>query len=78
MHIPALTTVTVALETVQTEDELDAKETGRAEEAVALTGKGAAPKTLFARAANVIVCGAGVTVTEMAALTEAALPASPG
>jgi hypothetical protein len=77
MHMPALTSVTVAPETVQTEAELDAKETASAEDAVELTTKGAAPKTLFDRAPNVIVCGAGVTATDIAALTEAALPASP-
>jgi hypothetical protein len=45
VHVPALTSVTVTPDTVQTEEVVEAKLTANPELAVALTGKGAAPNT---------------------------------
>ena len=62
VHVPVLTKVTVAPETVQTDSVLDEKVTGRLEEAVALSGKGAFPSAWFGIAANAIVWPPGVAV----------------
>jgi hypothetical protein len=55
VHFPKATSVTVFPDTVQTPGVVDAKLTGRAELAVALTANGAVPSGWFANAPNVMV-----------------------
>ena len=55
VHVPTATSVTVAVETVQVAGVVEAKATGRPEEAVAPTANGAVPKAWFESAAKVIV-----------------------
>ena len=55
MQVPPATSVTVEPLTVQTEVVSEEKVTASAEEAVALTAKGAAPNVLLASAPKVIV-----------------------
>jgi hypothetical protein len=62
MHVPWPNSVTVAVDTVQTDGVLEVKLTARPEDAVALTINGAVPNAWFERAPNVMVCTSGVTV----------------
>jgi len=62
VHVPTLTSVTVALATVQTVRVVEAKLTARAEDAAALTVNGAVPSVLLVRAVNVMVWLPGVIV----------------
>ena len=54
-QMPAPASVTVAPDTVQTDEVVEAKLTGSPEEAVALTVNGALPKARLERPPNVIV-----------------------
>jgi len=62
VQVPPVIIVTVAVLTVQMVVVVDVNVTASPDEAVALTVKGAAPKVLPARAANVTVCAALATV----------------
>ena len=53
---PGATIVTVEAETVQTAMVVDAKLTGRPEDAVAVRAKGADPKAALESGANVMLC----------------------
>ena len=61
MQVPAARIVTAppALHTV---GEVEEKLTGKPDEAVAVTPNGAVPKETDGKAANVMLCAAGVTV----------------
>jgi hypothetical protein len=54
-HVPVLTTVTLAPDTVQTGAVLEVKLTARPEDEVAVTVNGLAPSALFGRGRNVMV-----------------------
>ena len=55
VQVPTATRVTVAPETVQTVEVVEAKLTARPDEAVALTANGAVPRARFERAPKVMV-----------------------
>jgi hypothetical protein len=55
VHVPTATNVAVLPETVQTDVVVEAKLTGRLEDAVALSVKGALPSAIFEIAPNVMV-----------------------
>jgi hypothetical protein len=61
-QVPPLSKVTVFDETVQTAGVVEAKRTGRPEEAVALKLNGAEPKVTAGRAAKLMVCVSPLTV----------------
>jgi hypothetical protein len=61
VQVPALTSVTVTPDTVQTAEVVDAKLTVKPEDAVALTVNGWAPKVWFESAAKVMVWAPVVT-----------------
>jgi hypothetical protein len=62
VQVPALSSVTVAPDTVQTEGLVDAKLTGKPEDAVALSANGAVPKAWFDGPTKLMVWLPGVTV----------------
>jgi hypothetical protein len=55
VHVPAATSVTIVPDRVQTVEVVEAKLTGRLDEAVALTANGAVPKIALDNAPKVIV-----------------------
>ena len=61
VHVPAETRVTVAADTVQTPEVVEAKLTARPEEAVAPTANGAVPNGWLESAAKEMVWLAGIT-----------------
>ena len=61
-QVPPLSKVTVFAETVQTEGVVEAKMTGKPDEAVALRVNGAEPKVEAGRAEKVMVCASALTV----------------
>jgi hypothetical protein len=61
-QVPPLSKVTVFAETVQTAGVVEAKMTGRPEEAVAVKLNGAEPKVAAGRAAKLMVCVSPLTV----------------
>lgn len=72
-QVPALTSVTVVPLTVQTLGVVDAKDTARAELAVALRAGGATPQLVLAGLAKVMVCAdSGAAATVKVWLTAAA------
>jgi hypothetical protein len=62
LHVPALTSVTVDVDTVQTGDVVEVKVTVRPEDAVALTGNGAVPNAWSESVPKVMVWVAGATL----------------
>jgi len=61
-QVPAPASVTEAADTVQTDAVVDAKATGRPEDAVAVSVNGGAPICWLERAAKAMVWAPGVTV----------------
>ena len=61
VHTPGATSVTVVPDTVQTNVVVEAKLTGRPEDAVAVSVKGALPSTKFESAPKVIVWDSAIT-----------------
>ena len=61
-QVPPLSKVTVFAETVQTEGVVEAKMTGKPDEALALKLNGAEPKVTAGRAEKAMVCASPLTV----------------
>jgi hypothetical protein len=76
-QVPAPTSVAAVPLTVHTPSVVDANDTGRPDEAVAVSATGPAPKVWFAGVAKVMVCGVRATSKEFETFGAAARVASP-